>query len=291
MKRPPLAIVVHGGAGGAEAMAARLAGVRRAAGVGWTVLARGGDALDAAVDAVAAMEDDPAFNAGIGSFLTVEGHVEMDASAMDGRDLRAGAVGIVRRVANPVRLARHVMDAGREVFLVGPPADRAGRAAGLRVVDPDALVTASARRLHRTRTAAAPRGETVGAVACDAHGHVAAATSTGGVAGKRSGRIGDSAVIGAGTYADDASGAGSATGPGEAIIRLGLVRTALSLLAAGATPSSAARRALALLRRRVGADAGLILLDPRGRVGVAHTTASMPAAWRTSASGRVLVRR
>lgn len=291
MTRPPLAIATHGGAGSAEAMTQRTAGVRRAAGAGWRVLARGGSALDAVIEAVALMEDDPAFNAGRGSFLTTEGHVEMDASVMDGRDLRAGAVGMVRRVANPVRLARHVMDHGREVFLVGPPADRAARAAGLRMVRPADLVTPAAVRLWRRHASNEPPGETVGAVACDAAGHVAAATSTGGVPGKRSGRIGDSAVIGAGTYADDGVGAGSATGPGEAIIRLGLVRTALAAIAAGVPAQTAAARALALLRRRVGASAGVILVDAHGRIGIARTTAAMPAAWRTVLDARTQSRR
>ena len=139
---------------------------------------------------------------------------------------------------------------------------------------PEALVTERARRRRE-----AP-GETVGAVACDAAGHIAAATSTGGIARKSRGRVGDSAVIGAGTYADSEIGAGSATGPGEAIIRLGLVRVALAAVAAGMPPDEAARSALAELRRRTGAEAGLILVDAAGRVGIAHTTPTMPAAAR-----------
>jgi beta-aspartyl-peptidase (threonine type) len=274
------AIVVHGGAGPHEGAAApaRRAAVEDAAAAGWSVLAAGGTSLDAVVAAVVRLENDPLFNAGLGSALTEEGTVEMDASVMNGADLRAGAVATVRGVCNPILLARAVMDEDREVFLVGPPSEALARRRGLRVVTPDELVTEDARRRWRGR-AAAP-GNTVGAVACDARGHVAAATSTGGVAGQRSGRVGDSAVIGAGTYADDRVGAGSATGPGEAIIRVGLVRTALAALAAGMDPDAAAADALATLERRLGAHAGLILVDPTGRVGVACTTGAMPAAAR-----------
>ena len=276
------AIVVHGGAGpheGAAAVAdARRAAVDAAAAAGFAVLCAGGTSLDAAIAAVVRLEDDPRFNAGLGSVLTEDGQVEMDASVMEGTALRAGAVATVRGVCNPVLLARAVMDEGREVFLVGPPAEALARRHGLRVVAPEDLVTADARRRWQTR-AAAP-GNTVGAVACDADGHVAAATSTGGVAGQRAGRVGDSAVIGAGTYADDGLGAGSATGPGEAVIRVGLVRIALASLAAGMTPDAAATDALATLGRRTGAQAGLILVDPAGRIGVACTTGWMPTASR-----------
>jgi L-asparaginase / beta-aspartyl-peptidase len=274
------AIAVHGGAGREASgdRAARRAGVLRAAETGWAALARG-DALEAVLAAVALLEDDPHFNAGLGSVLSVEGLVEMDASAMRGDTLAAGAVGAVRGVANPVRLARAIMAEGREVLLVGEAAARLCDRHGIRACAPDALITAEARR--RWREAAPAPGETVGAVACDGRGHVAAATSTGGVAGKRVGRVGDSAVIGAGTYADDRLGAGSATGPGEAIIRLCLVRAALELVGRGHDPARVAQWALDDLERRTGATAGLILIDPAGRVGVAHTSETMAAAWRS----------
>jgi beta-aspartyl-peptidase (threonine type) len=168
-------------------------------------------------------------------------------------------------------------------MLVGEPAAARAREAGLATCAPEALVTERARR--RWAEGAATPGETVGAVACDAAGHVAAATSTGGIGGKVRGRVGDSAVIGAGTYADDALGAASATGPGEAIIRVGLVRVALARLATGDAPEAAARAALAELQRRVGAEAGVILVDPAGRIGVAHTTPAMPVAFRSDPRG------
>jgi len=275
-------IVVHGGAGAhdPDTEAARAAAVDAAAAAGWDILAAGGSSLDAVVAAVTRLEDDPLFNAGLGAVLTEDGTVELDASLMSGLDLRASAVAMVRGVCNPIMLARAVMDEGREVFLVGPPAEALAHRHGLRVVPPDALITTEALAHWATRRPSI--GETVGAAACDAHGHVAAATSTGGVGGQRSGRVGDSAVIGAGTYADDLLGAGSATGPGEAIIRVGLVRTALDAIARGADTATAADEALAVLARRVGAHAGIILVDRRGLIGVAHTTPAMPTAQRSA---------
>ena len=280
---------MHGGAGreGVEERAPRRAGLARAAEAGWEVLARGGSALEAVVEAVVVLEDDPHFNAGLGSLLTVDGTLEMDASVMAGETLAAGAVGAVSGVPNPVRLARAVLAEGREVLLVGEAAAALGERHGLPRCAPEALVTEEARRRWRERRP--PTGETVGAVARDGTGHLAAATSTGGVTGKRSGRVGDSAVIGAGTYADDRLGAGSATGPGEAIIRLCLVRSALELTGRGLDPAWVAQQALAELARRLGAAAGLILVDVAGRVGIAHTTEAMAAAWRSDETGRTLL--
>jgi len=290
MSRDRIAIAVHGGAGPISPVeiAARRPGVERAATVGWNVLEQGGSAFDAVVASVIALEDDPLFNAGLGSVLAEEGVVEMDASLMDGATLRAGAVAAVRGVANPILAARAVVDEAREVFLVGEPVVALARRHGLRVVATDELVTAAARRAWLERRPSP--GETVGAVARDARGGVAAATSTGGVAGKRCGRVGDSAVIGAGTYADDESGAVSATGPGEAIIRLGLARVALDVLRRGASPEEAADEALSRLRQRLGETAGLVVVDPTGGLGIAHTTIGMPAAWRTAGMERVATR-
>ena len=273
-------IVVHGGAGSdaPDTHTARCDGLERAAGVGAAVLERGGSALEAVVDAVAVLEDDPHFNAGLGSVLTEEGTVEMDASVMDGERLDAGAVAMVRGVANPIRAALAVLGEGREVMLVGEPVRALARRHGLRVVDDAALVTPATVEAWRRRHP--PDGNTVGAVAIDARGHTAAATSTGGVAGKRSGRVGDSAVIGAGTYADDRLGAVSATGPGEAIIRLGLARVALDYIGNGMSPQDAATRALMDLAARTGATAGLIVIAPDGTPGAAFTTPSMLAARR-----------
>ena len=281
--------MVHGGAGGESPAdrAPRRAGVARATDAGWSILTRGGGALDAVVEAVVVLEDDPWFNAGLGSTLTADGGVEMDASLMAGDTLGAGAVGAVAGVPNPIRLARAVMAEGREVLLVGEPAVALAGRHGVPLCPPEALVTERTRR-HWAASRPAAEG-TVGAVACDGRGHVAAATSTGGVFGKRRGRIGDSAVIGAGTYADDLLGAGSATGPGEAIIRGALVRAALAWVRRGLDPAWVAQHALRELEGRLGVAAGLILVDAAGRVGIAYTTAAMPAAYRTTDVERTMV--
>jgi len=273
-------IVVHGGAGREDdpgGREARRAGVRRATGAGWDVLARGGNALDAVVAATVVLEDDPAFNAGRGSVLTDEGTIEMDASLMDGGSLAAGAVAVVTRLRNPILGARAVLEAGREVLLVGERACDVAARAGVPLVDPCSLVTDETRRRWIERRAS--RGDTVGAVARDAHGHVAAATSTGGTTGKRAGRVGDSALIGAGTYADDRLGAVSCTGPGEVLIRLSVARLALSHLAASGEPHRACRLVLDELCARLGALAGLVAVDPSGAIGFHCTTETMLVAW------------
>ncbi|OFV89812.1 MAG: hypothetical protein A3J75_03575, partial [Acidobacteria bacterium RBG_16_68_9] len=222
MQRP--AIIIHGGAGRGSSDLAReqCDGCADAVAAGWRILADGGSAVEAAVAAVTVLENDPHFNAGVGSCLTATGTVEMDASVMDGSRLVGGAVGAVSTVVNPVRLARAVMDDGRHVLLVGGGAEPFARAHGLPTTSPEQFIT---ERQRRRWSAGAGEGPgTVGAVAVDATGHVAAATSTGGLTHKLPGRVGDSALIGAGTYADDRAGAASATGHGEAIILTGLAK-------------------------------------------------------------------
>jgi beta-aspartyl-peptidase (threonine type) len=276
------AIIVHGGAGkeDPDERAPRRLGCLEATRQGWEVLQRGGSAVDAAIAAVVHLEDDIHFNAGTGSCLTDDGRIEMDASVMQGTTLAAGAVGAVERVKNPVLLARAVMDDGRHVLLVGPQALAFARSRGVPQCDPGTLLV---ERQRRRRDVSQPveetGGSTVGAVAVDGEGHVAAATSTGGIMGKLAGRVGDSAIIGAGTYADDESGAASATGFGEPIMRLTLARVAVDLLGSRLDPRAACRRALQILERRLDAHCGLIVADPTGRVGSAFTTAGMPVAF------------
>ncbi|HKB25501.1 MAG TPA: isoaspartyl peptidase/L-asparaginase [Methylomirabilota bacterium] len=278
-------LIVHGGAGADSAEAAEYrAGVRAAVLAGWTVLAGGGTALDAVETAVRALEDDPRFNAGRGSVLTSAGTVEMDASIMEGDRLRCGAVAAVSRIANPVTLARRVMDGTRHVLLAGEGALAFARAQGLPECDPQSLVTERQLARHRQRAVAAAEG-TVGAVALDRHGAIAAATSTGGMAGKLPGRVGDSALIGCGTYADSSLGGVSCTGDGEAIIRVVLARQALAYLKEADDPDYAARVAVDLLVEEGGGQGGLILLDWRGRPGWAHSTPLMPVALMSPALG------
>jgi beta-aspartyl-peptidase (threonine type) len=282
------ALIVHGGAGAdpGEGRDELRTGMRDAVMAGWRVLADGGRALDAVEAAVRALEDHPRFNAGRGSVLTAAGTVEMDASIMEGDRLRCGGVAAVGTIANPVTLARRVLEHGRHVLLVGAGADAFARAAGLPECDPGTLITERQRRLHAERaTAEAVRAGTVGAVALDGHGTVAAATSTGGVAGKLPGRVGDSALIGSGTYADSSLGGVSCTGDGEAVIRVVLARRALDYLKEAGEPDYAARVAVDLLVEEGRGAGGLILLDWRGRPGFAHSTPLMPVAWMSPALG------
>ena len=275
-------IVVHGGAGadpndGPDELRD---GMRAAALAGWRALGGGGRAVDAVEAAVRALEDHPRFNAGRGSVLTAAGTIEMDASIMDGERLACGAVAAVSRVANPVTLARRVMEDDRHVLLVGDGAHAFARAVGLPDCDPMLLTTDRQRK--RLAAHVDDNGGTVGAVAIDRHGTIAAATSTGGMIGKRPGRVGDSPLIGCGTYADNRLGGVSCTGSGEAIIRVVLASRTLDRLAQDGDPDAAARAAVELLVKEGRGEGGLILVDPRGRVGHATSTRLMPVAWMSS---------
>jgi beta-aspartyl-peptidase (threonine type) len=268
-----LAILVHGGAGrwAPEEGTLAVAGVARAAAVGWRALAEGGSALDAVTEAVVALEDDPLFNAGTGSVLNGRGEVEMDASVMTGDTLAAGGVACLQRVRNPVLVARRVMEATDCVLLAGPAALAFAREQGFGDHD-----TGVPRAL---RGGSAPG--TVGAVALDAEGRLAAATSTGGRAGKRAGRVGDSPVPGAGNYAS-AHAAVSATGWGEHMLRYVTAKDVAERIARGASPDAALREALDDMARRFGEPIGAIALDARGSLAAVHGTEAMPHAWRRS---------
>jgi beta-aspartyl-peptidase (threonine type) len=279
------AILVHGGAGPFspdDDAAAAEAGCLNAARAGHAVLRAGGRALDAVEAAVSVLEDDPNFNAGTGSVLNAEGFIEMDASIMDGATLAAGAVAGVRTVKNPVSLARAVMEHTPHVLLAGPGADAFARKRGFPAVSPESLVTPRARRRFEARRQDAHG--TVGAVAVDVHGHVAAATSTGGTNGKLPGRVGDTPLIGCGTCADARLGAASATGIGEYIIRLTLTRRLLDRLEGGQRPDAALQACLDEVVR-LGGEAGLILALPDGRLAWARTTSRMPVGWVDARGG------
>lgn len=273
------AIAVHGGAGEVDPeddAQALQAGCLAAARAGYALLARGGSALDAVEAAARVLEDNPLYNAGTGSVLNAEGAAEMDASLMEGDGQRAGAVAAVQGIPNPIRLARAVMDRTPHVLLVGEGAHRLAAEAGVPTCDPQRLVTPRAR--ERWQRSQAPKHGTIGVVAIDSAGTVAAATSTGGTGGKRPGRVGDSPLIGSGTYADNRTGAASCTGHGEGIIRAVLAKTACDLLREGHPPHPAAALALRELAR-LQADGGLILIDRAGRVGFAFNTERMSRAW------------
>ncbi len=266
------ALIVHGGAGADPGGRDELrSGMRDAVGAGWRALAAGGTALDAVEAAVRSLEDHPRFNAGYGSVLTSAGTVETDASIMEGDQLRNGAVGAVSGIRNPITLARRILEDGRHSFFVGPGAADRARALGVPLCDPAELVTDRQRR----RLEAIQAG-TVGAVSLDRFGTIAAATSTGGLAGKLPGRVGDSAVIGCGTYAESTLGGVSCTGDGEAIIRVALARRALEILKSVGEPGHACEVALSVLGEEGRGEGGLILVDWRGRLGWARSTALMP---------------
>lgn len=274
-----MSILVHGGAGAIsddDDVPAITAGCLAAARAGHAVLAAGGSALDAVLAAVVLMEDDPNFNAGYGSMLTARGDVETDASVMRGEDGGAGAVGCLTDVKNPILLARMVMERTPHVLLVGQGAREFAVEQGVPLLPPGALVTPRARaRWEKKKTALG----TVGAVARDQKGHVAAATSTGGTALKRPGRLGDTPLIGCGTYADDTLGACSCTGLGEAIIKATLARQAVETMSGGANPDAVARKLVDVDLRRFGGDGGIIVVNAQGRLGFAFNTPRMARAW------------
>jgi beta-aspartyl-peptidase (threonine type) len=285
------ALIAHGGAGADPTdrptyRTALDAALRR----GWGILRDGGQALDAIEATIQAMEEHPRFNAGFGSALTEQGTVECDASIMEGDALQAGAVGAVSGVRSAIALARQVLEDGRHVLLVGDGALAFARERGLPLCAPDELVTDRQRgRLAKHLAARRESGRqqtsgTVGAVAIDTRGRVAAGTSTGGYTGKRPGRVGDSALIGAGTYADSRLGGVSTTGHGEAFIRTVLAKTALDILKELDDPQLAVEVALDIIREEGRADGGLILMDWRGRLAHAHSTTFMPVGWCLTAA-------
>lgn len=290
-------IIVHGGAGRIEAKQGHLEGCREAVRKGALVLRDGGSALDAVQVAVRALEDNPLFNAGTGACLNEEGLVELDASIMESASLRAGAVCALPPFRNPIDIARAVLEDGKHVLYAGEGAAQFAVRAGFSPLDAEALITDRARaewrEFRRARAQGArpsgdvepesgppPTGGTVGAVARDARGVLAAATSTGGLLGKSRGRVGDSPILGAGTYADE-GGAASATGQGEGIMRATMGRVAVDAMLSGEAPGEAASHAIARMVARVGADAGIILVDRAGRLGWARSTPAMSwaAAW------------
>jgi beta-aspartyl-peptidase (threonine type) len=280
-------LVVHGGGWAIpdNMVDAHLNGIRAAIASGWHALERGGSALDAVEAATMVMEDDEAFDAGRGSFLNKDGRVQLDALLMDGATLRAGGVGCVERIRNPIHLARIVLEDSPHVYFVGPGAERFAKEHGVPLIANEELVIE--RELERLRRLQA-QGEspadvfsashdTVGAVALDKNGNLAAATSTGGTLNKTPGRVGDSSLIGCGCYADNQSAAVSTTGWGEPIMKLVLGKWAADRVAAGAPPQQAASEAITYLRKRLSGHGGIIVLDAQGRLGIAHNTPRM--AW------------
>jgi len=295
-----IAIIVHGGAWDIppQEHEAHKNGCRVAVLAGYQILAGGGLALDAVEAAVSILEDDPAFDAGTGSHLNRKGVVQLDAGMMDGATLQVGAVAAIERIKNPIQVARRLLTSDHNMF-AGPGATDWAVRAGFALIEPDSLIVPREQARYRQSLSHGPpdgdssfrqQDGTVGAVAIDKNGHLAAATSTGGTLFKPAGRVGDSPLPGCGYYADNRSAAVSTTGHGESIIRIQLARTAADF-AALLAPAGAdndrhfamrpAQTAIDVLHNRVNGRGGLIMIDRLGRVGFAYNTPHLARAFLT----------
>jgi beta-aspartyl-peptidase (threonine type) len=294
------ALIVHGGAWDIpdEAVDACKSGCHRALAAGWSILTRGGSALDALEAAIMVLEDDPVFDAGYGSHLNLDGHVECDAIVMNGRTLHSGAAATLQHVKNPIQLARKILEHCPHMMLVAEGAERFAKEQGMQLCKREELVSEAEQEAwmkckadkHAAKHHRGHEQGTVGAIAIDCNGSLFAATSTGGTCCKLPGRVGDSPLIGCGCYADSEAGGVSCTGYGEAIMKIVMAKTTVDLLRSRATcvdPTSeadgcelssanlAAREAVHLLGRRTHATGGLILLDRQGNPGFAFNTPRM----------------
>jgi L-asparaginase / beta-aspartyl-peptidase len=293
-------LVVHGGAWDIpdDMVEAHLNGVRKAAAAGWRVLEHEGSALDAVEEAVVVLEDDETFDAGRGSFLNRDGKVQLDAFIMDGATLRGGGVGCVERIRNPVRAARKILSDSPHVYFVAEGAERFAAEHGIVLCrNEDLIIPREVERLRAYQAQSASDGndlfapaldllshDTVGAVALDSEGNIAASTSTGGTLNKAPGRLGDSSLIGCGCYADNASAAASTTGWGEPIMKLVLAKWAADRVESGSLPEWVAQEAMNYLKQRLNGHGGIILLDAKGRFGISHNTPRM--AWALQTAGK-----
>jgi beta-aspartyl-peptidase (threonine type) len=297
-------LVVHGGAWAMpdDMVDAHIRGVNNALAAGWRVLERGGSALDAVEEAVVIMEDDETFDAGRGSFLNRDGRVQLDALIMEGATLRAGGVGCVEHLRNPIRAARKILSESPHVYFVGEGAEKFAAEHGIALCNnEDLIIQREVERLRKYQAELAGRDpgqdgndlfapdsddltishDTVGAVALDGNGNLAAATSTGGTLNKAPGRLGDSSLIGCGCYADNESAATSTTGWGEPIMKLVLAKWTADRIAAGNLPEWSAQEAMNYLKQRVNGHGGIIVLDREGHIGIAHNTPRMAWGYKT----------
>ncbi|XP_061402609.1 probable isoaspartyl peptidase/L-asparaginase GA20639 [Musca vetustissima] len=296
-------VLVHGGAGDVSdaTIPYKKDGVKVAARIGYATLKKTGSVVDAVQEAVKSMEKNAQFNAGYGGVLTWEGKVEMDAAIMDGATLDAGCVSIIENILHPISLARSVMENTRHKFLAGEGAMAYAREAGFQILPDGSLVTENSKlalenyknSLNGTKPMVDWDEEpeigdkifgspgTVGAVAIDAYGNVAAATSTGGITGKMPGRIGDTPILGGGTYADNNAGCVSATGKGETIMRYNVASRILGLIEHfGMTAQDATALVLEQMTERFNQTAGIISIDPKGNLGIYFTSRRMSWAYQ-----------
>jgi beta-aspartyl-peptidase (threonine type) len=295
-----LSLIVHGGAWDIpdDLLEAHRMGCRVALLAGWSILQGGGHALDAVEAAIRSLEDDPALNAGTGAVLNADGEVQLDASLMEGTYLKAGAVAAVQGIKNPISLARLVLES-QNVLLVAAGAMQFAHESGMEECDNESLIVEREHKLWRawrkegwSRLAAglrAGRGDTVGCVALDQRGSIAAGNSSGGRPFKHPGRVGDCPLVGCGIYADNGIGAAACTGVGEDIIRVVMAKSAVDLLEGGETPREAAAHAVTLLRDKVDGRGGVIMMNPTGQVGFAFNTARMAYAYLTEGMEKPVV--
>jgi beta-aspartyl-peptidase (threonine type) len=282
---PNFSLIVHGGAWQIPDVAIPdcRSGISRALEAGRSVLAKNGSALDAVEAAIVVLEDDVTFDAGIGSHLNRDGRVQLDAILMDGASLKSGAVAAVERIRNPIRLARKILESSEHMMLAAAGAELFAKENGTALCDPSELIVERERAAWQRCRAGGHNSAfhfdrqqgTVGAVARDSRGHLAAGTSTGGTCCKFPGRVGDSPLIGCGCYADSEAGAISCTGHGEAIMKILMAKTAAEFLCAGSSAELAANECIGLLERRVHSTGGLILLDRHGHPAASFNTPRM----------------
>ncbi|GAB1542154.1 isoaspartyl peptidase/L-asparaginase family protein [Scytonema sp. NUACC21] len=277
-----LSIIVHGGAKTItkNKVKANNAGCLAAVEAGWTVLTKGGSAGEAVEAAIRVLEADPTFNAGIGAVLNRQGEVELDAAIMEGATLGWGSVAAVQGVRHPISVARKIMDR-KSMLLVARSAERFAAENGVQMCPKEDLIADEQKQQWEEKSEVIDRPNTVGCVALDSNGTLVAGTSTGGTTNQPAGRVGDSAVVGCGLYADNKLGACSTTGDGESIIPVVLSKTAIDFLTGDRHPDEAAQMAINFLISKVAGEAGCILLDPQGRVGWAHNSSDMACAYMT----------
>ena len=289
-----LSLIVHGGAWNIpdELVEAHRQGVTYALSRGWDVLKKGGTSVDAVEQVIRLLEDDDTFDAGYGSHLNATGQVELDASIMNGKTFRCGAVASIHNIHNPISLARKIMEQSEHILLVGSGAERFAMEHGIELCEADALLTK--REVDRwkqfqgtkefsTKDAfrnADQSSDTVGCVAMDKDGVICAGTSTGGTFNKYPGRVGDSPLIGCGTYADNTIGGVSTTGWGEAMIKIVMAKTVIDLMEQHHNDvEEAARIGIDLLQKKVDGFGGVIAMNVKGELGVAYNTARMARAY------------
>ncbi|MEE3227732.1 MAG: isoaspartyl peptidase/L-asparaginase family protein, partial [Chloroflexota bacterium] len=274
-------IVVHGGAGEIvdEHLNAHLSGCKEAIEIGWAILDQGGTSLTAVEHSIRLLEDNPVFDAGRGSYLNQDGFVEMDAMVMKGDGLNIGAVAGVSQIRNPISLAIQILHNSKHNMLGGQGALKFAQSLDLEECEANWFITESTRNIWKKEINNSEKFGTVGCVALDAYGNITAGTSTGGTKHTETGRIGDTPLVGCGTYADNTTAGVSATGDGEAIMKVVLSKLACDLTLTETSVEHATNKSIQILNSRTRSQAGLIMIDNKGNLGCAFNTPRMSRAW------------